>query len=149
MKNLLPDKKEALIKDLTKKSKINPIVNIPPLNINNNNNKKYKNSYKKITHKRRHLNTNIYENSNDIYHNKTTETKNKLNTQRNYDISNNLFKSIYNKNNNSILSNNERKLFSNNHNNLKQFFKNKLNSKSNESRKKYIMNSLSKEKKNK
>ena len=147
MKNLLPDKKEALIKDLTKKSKINPIVNIPPLNINNNNNKKYKNSYKKITHKRRHLNTNIYENSNDIYHNKTTETKNKLNTQRNYDISNNLFKSIYNKNNNSILSNNERKLFSNNHNNLKQFFKNKLNSKSNESRKKYIMNSLSKEKK--
>ena len=75
-------------------------------------------------------------------------------TQRNNDISGNIFKTIYhsknttNSNNNtSYLKNNEKNVILNGQNNLKQFFKNKLNSKSNENRKKFITNSLSKDKK--
>ena len=162
----MPDKKETLTKDLTKKylkqSKIgNTIINIPPLDINYiNKTKKSKISYKKIFNKRKHLNTNIYENPNNIYNkfisnfNKSIDSRNKINTQRNNELNGNLFKTIYNKNisntntntnNNTI--NADKSVSANNHNHLKQFFKNKLNSRSNENRKKYIVNSISKEKK--
>ena len=162
----LPDKKETLTKDLTKKymkqSKISSnVINIPPLNINNiNKTKNSKISYKKIFNKRKHLNTNIYENSNNIYNkfmsnfNKSIDSRNKLNTQRNNELSGNIFKTLYNKNNsntntynNNSIVNADKSVSANNHNHLKQFFKNKLNSSSNENRKKYIENSKSKEKK--
>ena len=152
----IQNKEETLIKDITKrylkKSKISkPLVNIPPLNINNNKNKV---SYKKINNKRKHLNTNIYETPNEIYKkyisnfNKSNDNKNKLNTQRNNELNNNLLKNIY-KENQSNTINNDKILLSSHQNNIKKFFENKLNSKSNETRKKFLLNSLSKEKNNK
>ena len=161
--NNIYDKKEFLTKDFTKKLnqyKNNiPIINIPPLNINTNS-KKAKKSYKKDSKDRKHQITHLYENNNEIYNklvsnfNKIKDSRNKLYTQRNNDISGNIFKTIYhsknttNSNNNtSYLKNNEKNVILNGQNNLKQFFKNKLNSKSNENRKKFITNSLSKDKK--
>ena len=144
-----------LIKDTTNKNFIQSkivkhIVNIPPLNINNKNNKN-KISYKIIDTKRKHLNTNIFDNANDIFskyssnnQNKSIDSRNKLlNTERNNnELSTNLFKTIYKKNNN----NNENNILKNNQNNLKQLIKSKINSKSIESRKKFIIDSTGKEK---
>ena len=151
------EKKEILIKDTTKKylrkSKIsNPTINIPPLSINN---KKNKISIKTIPNKKKRLNTNIYENSNEIYYkfvnnhpNKSIDSRNRLNTQRNNELSTNLFKTIYNKNSNSkIINNKEKSINKNSKNNLKKFFQNNINSKSIEGRKKFIIDSTSKEKK--
>ena len=156
----IPDKKEVLLKDLTnkniKQSKIlNPVINIPPLNINKNN---FKNSLKKIPNKRKRLNTNIYENSNDIYNkivshqNKSIESRNKLNKFRNNELSADLFKSIHLKSNNKIDMNSNYIEKKNNdkssqNKNIKSYLKNKINSKSIESRKKFIIESLNKEKK--
>ena len=150
------EKKEILTKDTTKKnlrqSKIsNPTINIPPLNINN---KKRKVSIKKITNNKKILISNIYD-SNELYNklvnnhpNKSIDSRNRLNTQRNNELSTTLFKTICNKNSNSLIVNNKEKIINkNNKNNLKQFLKNKINSKSIENRKKYIIESNSKDKK--
>ena len=144
--------KEATNKNIKQSKILNHIINIPPLNINiNNQNKKNKISYKKIDTKRKHLNTNIYENSNDLFskyasnnQNKSIDSRNKLlNTQRNNnELSSNLFKTLYKKNNN----NKEKNIIKKNQNNLKQFIKSKINSKSIESRKKLTIDSTSKEK---
>ena len=148
------DKKETLTKDITKnylkQSKINNPLNVPSLNINNNKNKA---SYKKINNKKKYLNTNIYENPNEIYKkyisnfNKSRDSKIKLNTQRNNELSNRLLKNICNKNNKSSSLSDEKNLVVHNHNNMKKIFKNKLNSKSKEKKNKYLLNSLSKERK--
>lgn len=71
------------------------------------------------------------ENNNKLttFKNKSIDSRNRLNTQRNNDISSNFFKTLYNK---KI----EKKIVKCNHNNLNQlFFKNKINYKSIERRK--------------
>ena len=143
-----------LIKDTTNKNFIQNkivkhIINIPPLNINNKNNKNNI-SYKIINTKRNHLNTDIFDNANDIFNkyssnnqNKSIDSRNKLlNTQRNNnELSTNLFKTIYRKNNNK-----NENIIKNNQNNLMQLIKSKINSKSKESPKKFIIDSTAKEK---
>ena len=147
-----PDKKESnlLTKDTTKKNMkqskiVSHTLNIPPLNINNKN---IKVSYKKLDNKRKRVNTNLYDNSNDFSNkyasnqNKSIDSRNKVsNTQRNNELSSNLFKTIYQKNNN------EKNIVKTNQNNMKNFLKNKINSKSIDSRKKFIIDSTNKEKK--
>ena len=156
----IQDKKDLLAKNsinktiIQSKKIINPLKNIPPLNINNKTNKI---SLKKLPNKRKHLNTNILDNTNEIYnkltsnHNKSIDSRNKLNTQRNNnEITSYLFKTIYKKNNNNslIINNNEKNKDKNNQKNSNQLFKNKINSKSIENRQKFIIDySNSKDKK--
>jgi 5'-AMP-activated protein kinase catalytic alpha subunit len=148
--NNMLDKKEMITnesaKQYLKQSKIcNQKIHIPLLNINKKDNKL---SSKKKNDKRKFIKTNLYENSKEINtkimvnNNRSIDSRNGLNTQRNNDINNNMFKTIYNKKSDT------NRVKYNNNNNFKQLlFKNKLNSKSIESRQKYIIDSSSKEKK--
>ena len=148
----MPDKKEMITNDSTKQylrqSKIgNPKINIPLLNMNNKNNKVSSN---KKQDKRKFIKTNLYDNPNEIntkiivHNNRSIDSRNGLNTQRNNDINNNnMFKTIYDKKNDNYNNNNNRIKYNNN---KQLLIKNKLNSKSIETRQKFINDSTSKEK---